>query len=76
LRPRWRWDIDRLKPLLAGLAEVMPWVRQWHHEVDDRFGASPADAYDTYLTSQREKHGLSEDDLRTWNPPKPTRGRA
>ena len=24
----------RLTPLLAGLAEVMPWVRQWHDEVD------------------------------------------
>ena len=26
------WDADRLMPLLAGLAEVMPWVRQWHGE--------------------------------------------
>ena len=45
---------------MAGLAEVMPWVRQWHAEVDDRFGTRPANAYDSYLTSQREKYGLSE----------------
>lgn len=59
------WDIDRLKPLLAGLAEVMPWVRQWHTGADPRFGQSPADAYDAYLTAQREKHSLTEEALRT-----------
>lgn len=69
------WGVEKLIPLLAGLLEVMPWVRQWHNEVDDAFGASPAYEYDTYLTSQREKYGLTEDDLRAWAPPKPPRGR-
>ena len=69
------WDIDRLKPLLAGLAEVMPWVRQWHAEIDDGFGASPAEAYDTYLIAQREKYGLTEEDLNNWKPPQPTGSR-
>ena len=69
------WDAEKLKPLLAGLLEVMPWVRQWHDEVDPAFGASPAHEYDTYLTSQREKYGLTEDDLRAWTPPVVRRGR-
>jgi hypothetical protein len=69
------WDIDRTKPLLVGLAEVMPWVRQWHHELDNRFGESPAAAYDRYLLSQQEKYGLTADDLRAWNPPAPSRSR-
>jgi hypothetical protein len=69
------WDVDRLKPLLAGLSEVMPWVRQWHGEIDKHSGTSPAEAYDTYLTSQREKYGLTEQDLHNWKPPQPTRGR-
>ena len=55
-------------PLLAGLAGVMPWVRQWHGEVDPDFGMSHADAYDGYLTDQRESRSLTEDDLRTWTP--------
>ena len=67
--------MEKLTPLLAGLLEIMPWVRQWHNEVDDNFGASPAYEYDTYLTSQREKYGLTEDDLRAWKLPAPTRGR-
>ena len=53
----------------------MPWVRQWHSERDDRFGTSPADAYDTYLTSQCERYGLTEEDLHNWKPPQPARGR-
>ena len=56
------WDGARLKPLIAALAEVMPWVRQWHSEVDAEFGTSPAQAYDTYLDDQMLTYGFSEDD--------------
>jgi hypothetical protein len=61
--------------VLAGLLEVMPWVRQWHNELDLAFGQSPADAYDAYLTSERESRNLTEDALRTWRPPQAQRGR-
>lgn len=69
------WPTDRLIPLLAGLLEVMPWVRQWHNEVEPAFGESYATAYDTYLTAQRESRTLTEDALRAWTPPEPARGR-
>ena len=70
------WDTERLTPLLAGLAEVMPWVRQWHGEIDPAFGQSPADALDDYLTHQRESRSLTEEALRTWSPaPAARRGR-
>ena len=69
------WDASRLTPLLAGLAEVMPWVRQWHAEVDGRFGVSPAEAYEAYLADQREKYHLTEDDLSGWTGPPVRRGR-
>ena len=63
------WDTARLTPLLAGLLEIMPWVRQWHSEIDPAFGQSPAEAYDAYLTSERESRNLTEDALRAWRPP-------
>lgn len=69
------WETEKLMGLLAGLLEIMPWVRQWHGEVVPEFGQSWAEAYDTFLTSQREQRHLTEDDLRTWTPPKSTRGR-
>jgi len=69
------WETDRLIPLLAGLLEVMPWVRQWHNEVDPAFGQSPAAAYDAYLATGRESRNLTEAALRAWTPPQPRRGR-
>ena len=69
------WQTDRLTPLLAGLLELMPWVRQWHHEVDPDFGQSPAEAYDAYLTAERESRHLTEAALRAWTPPQSPRGR-
>jgi hypothetical protein len=69
------WDSPRLIPLIAGLAEVMPWVRQWYDQVDPSFGQSPADAYDEYLITQRETYGLTVEDLANWEAPPIRRGR-
>lgn len=69
------WSVPRLTPLLAGLAEVMPWVRQWHDEIDPVFGQSPADACDAYLASQRERYSLTHEDLTSWKAPPIRRGR-
>lgn len=68
------WDGRRLTPLIAGLAEVMPWVRQWHHEQNAN-GQSPAYEYDTYLTAQREKYALPDEVLASWSPSKADRVR-
>ncbi|MCX9191368.1 SAM-dependent methyltransferase [Carbonactinospora thermoautotrophica] len=69
------WEADRLTPLIAGLAEVLPWVRQWHGEVDPEYGTSPAEAYAAYLEEQQLRHGLGDDALRAWRLPAPARGR-
>lgn len=62
------WGADRLTPLLAGLAEQLPWVAQWHPEVDPRFGATPAEIYGGFLTEARGRLQLTEDDLAGWRP--------
>jgi hypothetical protein len=69
------WDAERLKPLLAGLAEALPWVAQWHQEVDPDFGVRPADAYGAFLDEQLLQLGLTRADLTTWRPEPPARGR-
>nr|WP_273377606.1 BREX-2 system adenine-specific DNA-methyltransferase PglX [Actinopolymorpha pittospori] len=69
------WGADQLVPLLAGLAELLPWIKQWHPDVDADFGQRPADAYGAFLDEQLLQLGLTRDDLATWRPPTPTRGR-
>ncbi len=36
------WTDDRLVPLVAGLAELQPWVDQWHAELHPTYGLSLA----------------------------------
>ncbi len=69
------WDGTRLTPLVAGLREVMPWVRQWHDEVDPRYDGSPAEVYDAFLADTMGQLTLTEEALTSWRPPAPTRGR-
>jgi hypothetical protein len=69
------WDADRLTPLFAGLAELLPWVRQWHDAIDPLFGQRPADAYRGVLDGWLDTFGLTADQLSTWRPPAPSRGR-
>jgi hypothetical protein len=69
------WDTARLIPLLAGLAEVMPWVHQWHNKYDEDWGGNPAEEYQTYLDEQRTRHQLTETDLTNWRPAPAKRGR-
>jgi hypothetical protein len=69
------WGRGELTPLLAGLAELLPWVAQWHPDVDPEYGVRPTDAYTAFLDEQLLQLGLTRDDLTAWRPPAPTRGR-
>ncbi len=62
------WGVERLTPLLAGLAEQLPWVAQWHPEVDPRFGATPAEIYGGFLAEARGRLQLTDADLAGWRP--------
>jgi hypothetical protein len=69
------WGANRVAPLLAGLSEVMPWIRQWHCETDPASGASLADTLDAYVAGQLEALDLTDEALRSWTAPPPRRGR-
>jgi hypothetical protein len=69
------WTADRLTPLLAGLREVLPWVRQWHGEFDPNIGDSPAEVYAGFLSERLNELHLTDDDLANWRPTAASRGR-
>ncbi|MBP2334568.1 hypothetical protein JOF41_000746 [Saccharothrix coeruleofusca] len=62
------WERDRLLPLLAGLHEVLPWVKQWHSEVDPVFGESPYAIYQGFLDGQLGELQIASEDLAAWRP--------
>ncbi len=69
------WDDERLVPLVAGLAELMPWVRQWHDEVDPTYGVNMADFCVEQLRDRAAQVGQTLVQLHAWRPATPTRGR-
>lgn len=69
------WDSPRLVPLLAGLQELAPWVRQWHNQVDPEYGESVADTIDDELTARLNEQHLTVTDLTSWRPEPARRGR-
>ena len=64
-----------LVPLVAGMAELQPWVQQWHAEVDPAFGQSPAEFTGQELARRARQVGRSLEQLAAWRPPAATRGR-
>ncbi|MFE4493129.1 BREX-2 system adenine-specific DNA-methyltransferase PglX [Streptomyces niveus] len=55
------WEADDLMPYLAGLREVLPWVRQWHPE--------QADFYEEVLGDYQSTYAVTDEALRAWRPP-------
>ena len=74
-RERDGWADDRLVPLVAGLAEVQPWVDQWHAEVDPGYGVSLAAFCREQLTARAAQVGRTLKELAAWRPAPAARGR-
>lgn len=62
------WEPTRLQPLLASLLELVPWLEQWHNELDPAFGARMGDYYRSFVTEEARTLGFTLDDLRDWKP--------
>jgi hypothetical protein len=69
------WPDTRLVPLVAGLAELQPWVRQWHDQTDPTYQLNLADYLDEELRQRAAQVGMTLDQLRAWTPEPATRGR-
>lgn len=62
------WPTERLLPLLAGLLELLPWLRQWHNALDPNFGERMGDYYDGFVRDEAKALGVTLDTLRAWKP--------
>lgn len=69
------WTPERLKPILAGLAELVPWLRQWHNEVDAATGLRLGDFFADFVATESAANDVGADDLAAWRPPAKAVGR-
>jgi SAM-dependent methyltransferase len=65
-------DDPRLVPLLACLIELLPWLKQWHNDVDPEFGMHMGDYFEGFTQEEARQMGKTLDQLREWEPPKKT----
>ena len=54
---------ELLVQLLAGLEELLPWVKQWHPDVDSRYGQALGDIYEAFIEDRATRLGVPRGEL-------------
>ncbi|MBX3732317.1 MAG: BREX-2 system adenine-specific DNA-methyltransferase PglX [Verrucomicrobiae bacterium] len=54
----------KLLLVLAGLNELLPWLKQWHNQLDPEFGLKMGDYYEEYVREEAKRFGKSLVDLK------------
>ncbi len=54
----------KLGKLLACILELLPWLKQWHNEVDREYGTRMGDFFGVFMQAEMAGLGLTMDDLR------------
>jgi hypothetical protein len=70
-------DDPRLVPLLACLIELLPWLKQWHNDIDPEFNVPMGDYFEGFVTEEARALGKTIPEIKAWTPPARTarRGR-
>ena len=68
MKEREGWSPERLQPLLSGLIELLPWLKQWHNDMNPEFGARMGDYYEAFVNDESRALQFTLDDLRAWKP--------
>ncbi|MBK6942987.1 MAG: BREX-2 system adenine-specific DNA-methyltransferase PglX [Planctomycetes bacterium] len=63
------WTKERLQPLLLGVHELVPWLKQWHNAVDPHYGMGMGTYFEQFVREEARALGLTVDALKAWVPP-------
>jgi hypothetical protein len=61
-------DDPRLIPLLSCLVELLPWLKQWHNDIDPEFGLAMGDYYEGFIQEENRALQRTIDDIKAWQP--------
>jgi hypothetical protein len=62
------WEPERLKPVLAGVLDLKPWLLQWHNDIDPETGERLGAYFSHFAESQCQELGFSPEEVRAWQP--------
>ncbi|MDV3136843.1 BREX-2 system adenine-specific DNA-methyltransferase PglX, partial [Mycobacterium sp. 29Ha] len=60
--------LSELVPVVAGIAELLPWVKQWHSGIDPVFNIDLAEYFTAQLAEKSAAVGVPVNDLPNWRP--------
>ena len=63
------WAPERLVPLLAGVIELLPWLRQWHNAYDADKATRMGDYFADFVRDEARALGMTEAAVAAWTPP-------
>jgi hypothetical protein len=66
-------DDPRLIPLLACLIELLPWLKQWHNEIDPEFGVPMGDYFEGFIQEEARQLGKTIPEIKAWEPQRTAR---
>ncbi|MDE8345043.1 MAG: BREX-2 system adenine-specific DNA-methyltransferase PglX [Acidocella sp.] len=59
----------KLVPLLAAIGQLVPWLKQWHNELDPKYATRMGDYFEGYVAEEARAMGKSVQDVMAWSPP-------
>jgi hypothetical protein len=62
------WSQERLTPLLAGLLELLPRLKQWHNELDPAYGIGMGDFFESFVDGEARMMGKTAEAIKNWKP--------
>jgi hypothetical protein len=69
------WEPDKLMPMLVALEELIPWLKQWHNDLNPEFGERMGEFYEGFLFEELRQLDLTREDIWAGRPPAARRGR-
>jgi len=58
-----------LVPLLASLGQLVPWLKQWHNEMDPTYSTRLGDFFESHLETEAKALNMTVAEVMAWKPP-------
>ena len=55
------WSNEKLAPLIEGLLELLPWLKQWHNEIDPEYNQRMGDFFESFIDQELHRLGLTRE---------------
>ena len=63
------WTPERRIPLLTGILELLPWLKQWHNEIHPEFHERMGDFFEQFVQDEARAMEVTVEQIQVWAPP-------